>query len=65
MSSEPIRQAGIRKGVYQFMPRWRVGYRYDRLKFGTVNNGIVNSGLGPARPPIFRCWRLMLRRATR
>ena len=35
------------QGVWQFMPRWRVGYRYDRLRYGTVNNGIVNSGLGP------------------
>jgi outer membrane receptor protein involved in Fe transport len=35
------------QGVWQFMPRWRVGYRYDRLDFGTVTNGIVNNGLGP------------------
>jgi hypothetical protein len=33
--------------VYQFMPRWRVGYRYDTLHHGTVENGIVNNGLGP------------------
>ena len=33
--------------VYQFMPRWRVGYRYDRLSHGTVSNGIVESGAGP------------------
>jgi hypothetical protein len=33
--------------VYQFMPRWRVGYRYDRLDHGTVDNGIVTSGVGP------------------
>jgi hypothetical protein len=38
---------GYLQGVYQFMPRWRVGYRYDRLNFGTVNNGIVQNGLGP------------------
>jgi hypothetical protein len=25
--------------VYQFMPRWRVGYRYDRLDSGTVSLG--------------------------
>jgi hypothetical protein len=30
--------------VYQFMPRWRVGYRHDRLDSGTVNFG-ANSGL--------------------
>lgn len=42
------RQSGwYLQGVYQFMPRWRVGYRYDRLSFGTVVNGIVASGLGP------------------
>ena len=42
------RQSGwYLQGVYQFMPRWRVGYRYDRLNFGTVNNGIVNNALGP------------------
>jgi hypothetical protein len=36
------------QGVWQFMPRWRVGYRYDQLSHGTVTNGIVNNGLGPA-----------------
>lgn len=36
------------QGVYQFMPRWRVGYRYERLRSGSVNNGIVLNGLGPA-----------------
>jgi hypothetical protein len=42
------RQSGwYLQGVYQFMPQWRVGYRYDRLNFGTVNNGIVLNGLGP------------------
>jgi hypothetical protein len=35
------------QGVWQFMPRWRVGYRYDALRYGTVTNGIVNNGLGP------------------
>ena len=42
------RQSGwYLQGVYQFVPRWRVGYRYDRLQFGTVSNGIVLNGLGP------------------
>jgi hypothetical protein len=36
------------QGVWQFYPGWRVGYRYDRLNFGSLNNGIVNNGLGPA-----------------
>jgi len=35
------------QGVWQFMPRWRVGYRYDTLRYGSVNNGIVNNALGP------------------
>ncbi len=35
------------QGVWQFYPRWRAGYRYDRLNYGTVNNGIVSGGLGP------------------
>jgi hypothetical protein len=42
------RQSGwYLQGVYQFLPQWRVGYRYDRLDFDTVNNGIVLNGLGP------------------
>jgi hypothetical protein len=42
------RQSGwYLQAVYQFMPRWRVGYRYDRLNFGTVNSAIVQNGLGP------------------
>jgi len=42
------RQSGwYLQGVYQFLPQWRVGYRYDRLNFGTADNGIVTSGLGP------------------
>ena len=36
------------QAVWQFMPRWRVGYRYDALNYGKVNNGMVSSGLGPA-----------------
>jgi len=27
------------QGVYQFMPRWRTGYRYDRLDSGAVDFG--------------------------
>src|ERR1700704_1459487 len=26
------------QGVYQFVPMWRVGYRYDRLNAGTISN---------------------------
>ncbi|MGB5080178.1 MAG: hypothetical protein WBO23_05485 [Burkholderiales bacterium] len=32
------------QGVYQFMPQWRVGYRYDRLDAGTTNISLVDSG---------------------
>ncbi len=43
------RQSGwYLQGVYQFMPRWRVGLRYDRLDHGTVDNAIVTGGLGPS-----------------
>jgi len=33
---------GYAQGVYQFMPQWRTGYRYDRLDSGTV--GIDTAG---------------------
>ena len=43
------RQSGwYAQAVYQFMPQWRFGYRYDRLSHGTVANGIVANALGPA-----------------
>ena len=35
------------QAVWQFMPRWRVGYRYDALRYGDVDIGIVANGLGP------------------
>ena len=35
------------QATWQFLPAWRVGYRYDRLNYGSVTNGIVNGGLGP------------------
>ena len=39
------RQSGwYLQGVYQFLPQWRVGYRYDRLDSGTTNIGLVDSG---------------------
>jgi hypothetical protein len=41
------------QGVYQFMPKWRAGYRYDELNSGTTNIGLVDSGaLAPADFPI-------------
>ena len=33
------------QGVYQFMPRWRTGYRYDRLDSGSVDFGANNAFL--------------------
>src|SRR5438309_1227897 len=40
------RQSGwYLQGVYQFLPQWRVGYRYDRLDSGTTNIGLVDSGV--------------------
>lgn len=42
------------QSVYQFMPMWRVGYRYDRLDAGTVKLGLVDSSaLSAADFPIF------------
>ena len=39
------RQHGLyAQAVYQFMPRWRVGYRYDWLDAGTRRIGLVDSG---------------------
>src|SRR2546426_22966 len=48
------RQSGwYLQGVYQFLPQWRFGYRYDRLDSGTTSIGLVNSGaLGAADFPI-------------
>jgi hypothetical protein len=42
------RQSGwYLQGVYQFVPHWRAGYRYDRLDSGRVDSAIVANGLGP------------------
>jgi len=32
------------QAVYQFMPNWRVGYRYDRLSSGSANIELVDNG---------------------
>jgi hypothetical protein len=31
------------QGAYQFMPRWRVGLRYEELDRGTVDIGLVTN----------------------
>jgi hypothetical protein len=37
------RQSGwYAQAVYQFMPRWRAGYRYDRLDHGTVSSALTD-----------------------
>ena len=42
------------QGIYQFMPRWRAGYRYDRLDSGKVKLGLVDSGaLAAADLPVY------------
>ena len=42
------RQSGwYAQAVYQFMPRWRAGYRYDRM-----NHGAVSSVLAEAQAPL-------------
>src|SRR6267378_2422579 len=53
------RQSGwYLQGVYQFLPQWRFGYRYDRLDSGTTNIGLVNSGaLSAADFPILEAYR--------
>ena len=39
------RQSGwYGQGVYQFMPQWRAGYRYDKLDSGTLGLALVDSG---------------------
>ena len=35
------------QGVYEFMPRWRAGLRYDALSSGTPDIGLVTAGLLP------------------
>ena len=51
------RQSGwYAQGVWQFMPRWRAGLRYDRLDSGSVDFGLV-----PLPAPAYRPskWSLM------
>lgn len=39
------RQSGFyAQAVYQFLPQWRVGYRYDQLNSGAANLELVNNG---------------------
>ena len=46
--TSPYRSAqygGYAQGIYQFMPRWRAGYRYDRLTSGTLQFGANDANL--------------------
>lgn len=48
-NSYKSRQTGwYLQGVYQFLPAWRVGYRYDKLDSGTTTLGLIDSGALPA-----------------
>ena len=39
------RQSGwYMQGVYQFIPQWRAGYRYDQLSSGSTSIGLVGTG---------------------
>src|SRR5882672_5229982 len=53
------RQSGwYAQGVYQFLPAWRAGYRYDTLSSGTTSLGLVDSGaLSAADFPILAGYR--------
>ena len=49
------------QGVYQFMPTWRVGLRYDRLNPGAVDYGdnaalLANTGFHPQRGTAMIDW---------
>lgn len=68
------KQSGLyAQGVYQFMPRWRVGYRYDWLDSGSVSfsaNPLVHQDYKPVKhslmadysPSEFSRFRLQLAR---
>jgi hypothetical protein len=45
VGSYDSRQSGwYAQAVYQFMPRWRVGVRYDQLESGSPSIGLVDNG---------------------
>jgi hypothetical protein len=46
------------QGVYQFMPRWRVGLRTERLDSGAASIGLIDNGsLAAADLPAFTAYR--------
>ena len=49
------------QSVYQFMPRWRVGLRYDQLDSGTTDYGensgvLANTGFTPKKSSLMVDW---------
>ncbi|MDD4881590.1 MAG: TonB-dependent receptor [Gallionellaceae bacterium] len=52
---------GYLQGIYQFMPAWRVGLRYDRLDSGSVNlasnaGNLANSDYKPSKYSLMVDW---------
>lgn len=46
---------GYAQAVFQFMPRWRLGYRYDALAAANTRIGLIDNGtLGAADLPLLR-----------
>lgn len=46
------------QGIWQFMPRWRAGYRYDQLSAATLAIGLVdNATLAAADLPILQSFK--------
>ncbi len=53
------RQSGAyAQAVYQVVPRWRIGYRYDRLSYGSVQSGsaLLTTEHNPARSTAMVDW---------
>jgi hypothetical protein len=44
------------QGVYQFLPEWRVGLRYDQLNQGSISTGPTGVAIG-ATVPSYTPWR--------
>lgn len=39
------RQSGFfAQAIYQFMPKWRIGYRYDQISSGNAHIGLISRG---------------------
>ncbi len=51
---------GYLQGVYQFMPAWRVGVRYDRLAYGSVDAAVplpaILAPWNPKRTSVMTDW---------